>query len=193
MANEEIKVKTGGNVYAYNPRRSGMLLNAKQMAEFAGISEQAFHQTWIAQGCPCVPNPQRPSEKSYPSAMVMKWRSDKDLASLRQSLVGVVEISQGEMTILEADRRKKQADALLAELKLANENEQVANIEDLVHNFSIACENVTATVLGWRANLVGLLTMQEEDKIDEVLADEIGRLLTNLKNYNHEYEDAPDE
>ena len=190
MASEEqeIDIKTGGKVYVYNPRKAGMFLNGKQMCEFAGISEQAFHQSWLPQGCPSMPNPKKPSEKCYSSAQVMKWRFDKDFEALKKTMIGVVEVSQGEMTMLEAERRRKQAEALLAELKLVNERKLVANIDDLLNNFAIACESTAATILSWRTNIVGELTMRPEEEVEKIMAEEVTRLLTDLRNYNHTYE-----
>lgn len=187
MAGDEITIKTVKNTYGYAPKQGGILLNGKQMAAYAGVSEQAFHKSWIGAGCPSLPNPKNPSEKIYSSASVMKWRFDRDCQRIKDSLIGQVEISQGEMTIAEAERRKKQADALLSEFALADKQELVANIDDIMTNVGAAFENITASLLGWRANLVGQLTMKREEVVDKVLREEIGRVLNNLHDLQHEY------
>ena len=119
--------------------------------------------------------------------MVMKWRFDKDSNNLREKLIGQVEISEGEMTIIEAERRKKQADALLSEFALADKQALVANIDDIMHNVGTACSGITSTLLGWRANLPGLLTMQDEDAISKILSEEVSRILKELNTTIHEY------
>ncbi|MBG7617097.1 MAG: terminase small subunit [Chloroflexi bacterium] len=188
MAEPEIEVKKGGGDYSYKPSKGGKLFNAKEMAMVAGVSEVAFNNHWIKNGCPFIPDPMKPKNKLYASAAVMKWRLVKDMVALEKRMVGEVVTRHDAMTSGEADRRKKQAEALLAELKLSKELELVANIEDLMNNFANAVGHVTASLLGWRANLTGLLTMQPEDVIDKVLDEEITRVLSALKEYNHEYE-----
>lgn len=184
---EEIKIITRSGNHDYAPSKGGKLLNAKDMAMFAGISEMAFSKSWIKDGCPSIPDPMNPKRTLYPSARVMKWRLDKDLAVHKDKLIGQVETMQGDMTIGEADRRKKQAEAQLAELKLSEALKLVANIDDLMKNFGTAVGHVTASLLGWRANLTGLLTMKSEDAVDKVLDEEVTRILQHLKDYKHEF------
>ena len=184
---DEVKIITRSGNHDYKPSRSGKLLNAKDMAHFAGISEVAFNKSWINDGCPCIPDPAKPKNKLYPSASVMKWRLDKDLRVHTEKLIGQVETIQGDMTISEADRRKKQADAQLAELKLSEALKLVANIEDLMLNFGTSVGHVTASLLGWRSNLTGLLTMKTEEQVDKVLDEEVNRILQHLKEYKHEF------
>lgn len=186
---DEIKIVTRSGNHDYKPSKGGKLLNAKEMAMFAGISDMAFSKSWIKDGCPSIPDPMNPKRTLYPSATVMKWRLDKDLAVHKEKIIGQVETLQGDMTIGEADRRKKQADAQLAELKLSKELELVANIEDLMINFGTAVGHVTASLLGWRANLTGLLTMKEEDTVDKILDEEVTRILQHLKEYKHNFKE----
>ena len=188
---EEIVINKNGNrLFDYNPIKGGKLLNAKEMSIFAGVSEVSFYNSWIKQGCPSIPDPRKPSRTVYLSAAVMKWRFDKDIKAHDLKITGEIEKSHDSMTAVEADRRKKQADALLSELKLSKELELVANIDDLMSNFGDAVGHVTATLLGWRANLTGLLTMQDESSVDKVLDDEVTRLLQALKAYSQEYKNA---
>ena len=116
---EQIKIRKGSGNYDYKPSKGGKLLNAKQMAQFAGISEVAFSNGWIAKGCPFIPDPRKPKNKLYASASVMKWRFDKDLKAHDLKIIGEIEDTQDRMTEHEADTRKKTAKALLAELKLS--------------------------------------------------------------------------
>lgn len=184
---EPIKIRKGSGDYDYKPSKGGKLLNATDMARFAGISDMAFSNSWIKKGCPFIPDPAKPKVKLYASAAVMKWRFDKDIKAHDLKIIGEIEKSHDDMSAQEADRRKKQAEALLAELKLSKELELVANIADLMGNFATAVGHVTATLLGWRSNLTGLLTMKEEEVIDLILDEEVTRILEALKEYKHDY------
>lgn len=190
---EEIVIKTRSGNHDYNPSKGGKLLNAKDMAMFAGISDMAFSKSWIKDGCPYIPNPKNPKVKMYASAAVMKWRLDKDLKAHDQKIIGEVSSTRGQMTATEADTRKKTAEALLAELKLARELELVANIADLMGNFANAVGHVTATLLGWTANLTGVLTMKDEAEVEKIIKEEVGRILGSLKEYKHDYQGVDEE
>mgnify|MGYP000846666665 FL=1 len=93
----------------------------------------------------------------------------------------------GKIGVHEAKRRYEVARALQAELALAKEREQLANIDDLMENFSDALVQVRAKLISMPNRLSGLLSHQEEEFIAESLETDITEILEVLSGYQHEY------
>lgn len=93
----------------------------------------------------------------------------------------------GKIAIDEARRRYEVARALQAELALAKEREQVANIDDLMTNFTAALVQVRAKLVGMPSRLSGILSHQDEKVVAELLEKDITETLEILSDYKHEY------
>lgn len=76
---------------------------------------------------------------------------------------------------------------LQAELLLAKERGQVANIEDLMLQFTEALIQVRAKLVSMPARLSGILSHQEEDVIHKLIETDITEILETLSDYDHRY------
>lgn len=88
------------------------------------------------------------------------------------------------MSFQEAKTRGEIAKALLAELTLAKELEQVANIDDLMGEFSDALVNVRASLSSMSSRLAGILAHQDEHEIRKLIDAEVETMLTGLCKYD---------
>lgn len=88
------------------------------------------------------------------------------------------------MSFQEAKTRSEIAKALLAELTLAKELEQVANIDDLMEEFSQALVTVRASLSSMSSRLAGILAHQDEHEIRKLIDDEVTTMLTGLCKYD---------
>jgi len=89
--------------------------------------------------------------------------------------------------IVEAKRRFEVARMLTAELALAKEREQLANIDDLMENFIDALVQVRAKVISQSSRLTGILSHQDEEAVTEILETDAIDTLEALSDYTHEY------
>lgn len=87
------------------------------------------------------------------------------------------------MSMTEAKTRSEIAKALLAELTLAKEMEQVANIDDLMDEFSQALVTVRASLSSMSSRLAGILAHQDESEVRKLIENEVAVMLTGLCKY----------
>lgn len=95
--------------------------------------------------------------------------------------------NENKISALEARRRYDVARALQAELALAKEREQLANIDDILENVGSALSQVRAKLISQPARLSGILAHQEEGFISDTLEQDIIEVLEGLSRYQHEY------
>lgn len=88
------------------------------------------------------------------------------------------------MTYNEAKTRSEIAKALSAELSLAKELEQVANIDDLMGEFSQALVTVRASLSSMSSRLAGILAHQDEHEVRKLIDAEVTVMLTGLSKYD---------
>lgn len=119
----------------------------------------------------------------FNSKDAIRWIIDHEVNRVLPQVTGNEEF----MPIAEAKQRFEAARALQAELALAKEREQLANIDDLMENFSEALVQVRAKLVSMPGRLSGLLSHQDEGYIADHLEIEISEMLESLSNYNHEY------
>ena len=98
---------------------------------------------------------------------------------------GSGDLPDGEMSIAEAKRRKEVAGALQAELNLAKDRELVANIDDLMEEFSNALVNVRASLTSLSSRMSGILAHQDEEAVRTLIDKEIIDTLEALSNYDN--------
>ena len=91
------------------------------------------------------------------------------------------------MGVMEAKRRFEVAKMLTAELALAKEREQLADIDDLMNNFIDALVQVRAKIVSQSSRLSGILSHQDEESINEILEKDATDTLEALSSYKHEY------
>lgn len=179
-----------------NNRRStgkpGMIVDTAGLAELFGVTKQTV-ALWRKQGMPIH---RKPSERKYEydSAACYQWRLKHENQLLndafdqeRKELQTNNPDPSGRMTGAEAKTRREIANALMAELELAKAQEQVANIEDLMINFTDALVEVRAKLVSRSSRLAGILAHQEEEAIRDILDKDTADTLEALIDYQHEY------
>lgn len=118
----------------------------------------------------------------FDSKVAIKWIIDHEISNALPAVE-----DGGYISINQAKRRFEVAKMLQAELALAKEREEVANIDDLMTNFTGALVQVRAKLVSMPSRLAGILSHQEEYFIAETLETEIIETLESLSDYNHEY------
>lgn len=169
---------------------NGKLLSSVEFSALLGLSVEEVDK-WPGMGCPSVPDPRMPGAFLFDTAESLNWRFSVDINAIRETLDEYAPNIENDVEVKEATKRKAIADALLVELKLAKEQELVANIDDLLHNFRKANNNTRATLVSWKSRLPGLLAHIDEGEIAKILDLEIDDVLNNLMNGYHEYESSP--
>lgn len=171
--------------------KAGETVNLTKLAEVFGVGRDTIME-WIAKGMPEFPQPRGSVKRQFDTAMCIKWKAQYELDSIsakyEEKLAEQVETNPDKMTKGEADTRKAVAGALMAELELAKSRGQVANIEDLMENFTTALVNVRAKLVGLPTRMAGDLAHQDAAAVTKLLDKEITEMLTALSDYDHQYE-----
>lgn len=167
--------------------KDGKLVRQNEIAEIYGVTCKTVDD-WAKLGCPYVPHPS--GGKLFYTGKVGGWYMNWYLEKYKDKLVEAAPEIESKMEAFEADRRKKVAEAMLAELKLAKERELVANFQDLAVNFGEACANIRAGLISWSSLLPARLAHKSENHIRKKIEKEVGDILENLTKYKHEWLNA---
>ena len=178
------KAKTYKSPYANTP---GKLMTLKEIIELTGLS-QGFISKLRKEGMPVLELPGR-RDLRYNSSMVLNYIHEREIKKVQSTLDEAIPEINHAQEMAEAQRRKAVAEAVLSEIKVAKEQGLVANIEDLMDNFSEAIVNVRGALMSFRARLPGMLAHSSEEEIAEILDREVKDTLNALVEYNHEYKD----
>ncbi len=122
----------------------------------------------------------------FDTAACFRWRVQKEQDDIYKSIASQAPATDV-MTATQAKTRKEIAQALTAELDLENKREKLANIEDLMINFTAALVNVRAALVSQPSRLSGLLSHQDEEAISEILEKDAETTLKGLSEYDHQY------
>lgn len=117
------------------------MVNQRGIAEICGVTTETI-RNWISSGMPTRKGEK--GERLYLPAEVMRWREER-AAKVALDSVAVTDIE-------EAKRRKLAAEAAMAELELAKQRGEVAEIE-------VVAEEVGAALAACRARLLGIGAM----------------------------------
>ena len=180
--------KTGKPGANFKASRPGLGLNGKDTSQMMGVSEQSLNN-WVKKGCPWMPHPTKKNIKLYDSAKVVEWYLGQQQQILRDQLIGNVEQVHDQMSESEAKRRGEVAKTKLAELKLANEQKLVANIDAIMGNVADAVTNACAVLQSWSNTLPGLFAHKDEEELQDLIVTEVGNVLEELQGYKHEYKE----
>ncbi|MGB2077956.1 MAG: hypothetical protein ACPHWY_13535 [Pseudoalteromonas tetraodonis] len=178
------KVKKYNSPYGKTP---GKLMTLKQLIELTGISQSTI-QKLRKEGLPTLQLPGR-SDIRYNSSMVLDFIHQREIAKVQSQLDEVIPDIDHAQEMAEAQRRKAVAEAVLSEIKVAKEQGLVANIDDLMENFSEAITNVRGALMSFRARLPGMLAHSSEEEVATILDREVKDTLNALVEYNHEYKE----
>ena len=140
---------------------------------------------WIAQNGKAS-HLKKPTDSQMRSAIVKetkaKIKAESKVVPIKKKQAE--EDSDLPMTFNEAKTRGEIAKALTAELNLARELEQVANIDDLMGEFSQALVTVRASLSSMSSRLAGILAHQDEHEIRKLIDAEVTVMLTGLCKYD---------
>ncbi len=178
------KAKTYKSPYNKTP---GKLMSIKEVIELTGLSK-AFIDKLRKEGLPVLELPGKRGLR-YNSSMVLNFIHQREISKVHASLDEAIPEVNHAQEMAEAQRRKAVAEAVLSEIKVAKEQGLVANIDDLMNNFSEAITNVRGALMSFRARLPGMLAHSSEEEIAEILDREVKDTLNTLVGYNHEYKD----
>lgn len=161
---------------------TGSLVNLVGLRKVMGVTDTDV-KNFIANGMPHEGGKGR--SYKFNTAECFHWRMAFERKKLESQFLSMIPDDEPEakMTHTEAKRRREVAIALKAELELANERKQVANIEDLTAMFSDALVNVRANLTSMSSRLAGVLSHQDEDAVAKLLDSEINDILENVSNY----------
>lgn len=165
----------------------GELVNMTGLCKVLGIGSVAV-RTLIEKGMPVVEGMKRGKQYVFNTADCIEFKVKLEAEIIRQEYESMLpdDDPESKMTINEAKRRREVALAVKAELELANERKQVANIEDLTGLFRDALVNVRANLTSMSSRLAGVLSHQDEDVVAQLLDAEINDILENVSNYKGE-------
>lgn len=150
--------------------KQGMPLDGDLGVVVAWIAENITHEKKVAKKKKVAEK--KAVKKKKPVVQVVEPSLDGD------------QLPDGEMSVEEARRRKEVANALQAELNLAKDREQVANIDDLMELFSEALVNVRASLTSLSSRMSGMLAHQDEESVRKLIDKEIQDTLENLSSYD---------
>ena len=162
--------------------RNGIEVNMIGLGKVFGVDAGTI-KSWVDKGMPHAGGKGR--QYIFDSAECVRWRMNRECESIEAKIYVPVE-NEIEMSINEAKRRKEVANALSAELDLAKERDQLANIEDLVTAFEDALVNVRANLVSMSSRLSGILSHQETDSVGKLLDAEVDDILEHLCKYKRE-------
>ena len=157
-------------------RGKGKKVNLAELAGILGVDVNTVRKC-IVQGMPHKKINQRRYE--FDTAECIHWRLQQEADKADEQ--------PNEMQYDEAKRRKAAADALQAELELEKSRETLADIDDLMTNFTESLVNVRAQLVAMPNRLAGVLEFQDQKEIRQILNDDIRQVLDGLSDYQHRY------
>lgn len=180
------KAKDFKSPYGHVP---GKLLSIGELSDITGFGVTKI-KNYEALGMPSLQLPGRKNGKRYNSSMVLDWVHRHEVKKAQDKIAVVEPEINHAKEMVEAQRRKAVGEAVLVELKVATEQGKVANVEDLMENFSEAIVNVRGALMSFKARLPGMLAHSTEEEVANILDSEVKEVLNNLVEYNHEYKEA---
>lgn len=158
----------------------GKRVSQLELSTYIGVATNTLKK-WVKLG---LPRKKEGGKVFYDVGEVMKWRIQWETESLQDELIRASRDNPTDaMTPLQAKLRKEVAQALTAELDLAIKREQVANIDDLMEEFSEALVEVRAKLVSMSSRLSGVLSHQDDEGINKILDQEVQDMLEALSEY----------
>lgn len=184
-ANISYQINTKGRTFG---NKRGKIVCGADLCDYLGIEPETLNE-WQKEGCPCLPDPRSKNKFLFDVGAVVRWRYVSDMDEVSNLVKEQTPELVNSIELLEAERRLRVARALREELELANAQQLLANIDDLMVNFAHAAGHVRATLMSWKSRLPGLLAHKNEDYISKRLDIEVEDVLKSLVDYEHEYKD----
>lgn len=137
----------------------------------------AVLQEWVAAGMPYYAGENGVHQDRFVIAEIVKWHMD----NVNRGLV-----EESSMSAVDAKRRREVAQALMAELDLAEKRSELARIDDIMAEVSTALVEVRATIASQSNRLSGLLANLNEDEVRAILDADANDMLEKLSDYDHD-------
>lgn len=152
---------------------AGQRVNRVVVADIFGVSLPTV-DAWVRAGCPVIQRGRRGVEWIFSTAEVSQWLNTR----AAEQAAGKKKASTDEL-----ERRKLEAETIMAELQLAKAKELVAPIEQMESTMSRAFAAVRAGFLNLPGRVVpSLIGETDERRFKSVLTKEIHQILEGLAN-----------
>lgn len=151
--------------------KKGQIVSRSELATIFGVTPPTVDR-WVAQGCPVAKEGGRGRAYEFNTAAVREWRE----AVIRDDARSTVAASEQELL-----RRQLAAQTELAELKLAQQKELVAPVEQMRKALSMANAAVRAQMRNLADRIPRMIVGEtDEARIKAVLRSEVDQALTSL-------------
>lgn len=160
-----------------NIKKNGELVNSVKLSELFGTPTSVI-LTWRKAGMPSV---KTSHGLRFNTADCLNWRVLEQDKLVRDELTPL--IPDNEMTFTQAKTRKECAEALMSELKLAKARSELANIDDLMDEFSHLLTVLRSKLVSMSSRLSGILSHHDETDISEMLDREVADMLEGFVKY----------
>lgn len=149
----------------------GRKVNRSELAEIFGLSLPTV-DAMVRQGCPVVKRGRRGTEYGFNTAEVYEWRIQRILDDASGDL--------NRASLEEAQRRKMQANAELAELTLATRRKQLVTVDAVVEEVGLQLARVRAKLLSIPSHIGSQTKLPEAEKIaKKIISEALSEIVTD--------------
>jgi hypothetical protein len=165
-----------------------LILDREKMASNLGFSRSKFNSL-MKQYDSLHPTPMPIHQHGINKQTPYLFNSPKVNAWLRQleqqELIEKIKVLEAGQTYNdeESKSRKLAAEAKLKEIELEKEQEQLANIDDVMGAFGDCLGKVRAALMSLPSRTSGELEHQDQQYIEDTLNNEVRNILTDLSDY----------
>lgn len=164
----------------------GIELNRTGIAQVLGVSMNTVSD-WVERGMPVVQRGSRGVPWTFDAAACVRWQLDYELANAKGE-------ESKDVTLDDAIRRSTIADAILKELKVAEQRRSVVKIEDVARIWEGRIIAARETFLGISQRIAPLIVGESDQaRIEEQIDLEVRRALEELAEGRPSEDDADDE
>lgn len=154
----------------------GLEVNRREIARLLGVSMPTVSD-WVDRGLPVVNRGSRGIPWAFDVAACFAWRLEYELAN-------AVGASTRDVTREDAEKRKIIADAILAEIKVAEQLRSVVKVEDVSRIWEGRIVASRETFQGIAQRIAPLLVGEsDQGRIESTIETEIARALEELASW----------
>lgn len=155
----------------------GRSVNRTELASICGVTVVTI-DAWRAKGCPWVERGGRGKEWIFDTAAVIDWRLQRAVTDA----VSGYQDESGKVTSEEADRRKKVAQAITAEIAADEALRQVVSRHDAEAAMAAFCQVLKTGLANAAAKIAGrATTITSAPEIETMVHLELNRAFTTAK------------
>lgn len=155
----------------------GRSVNRAELAAICGVTVVTI-DAWRQKGCPYVERGARGKEWIFDTAAVIEWRFQRAVADA----VSGYEDESGRVSADEADRRKKVANAITAEIAADEALRQVVSRHDADACMSAFCQVLKTGLSNAASKIAGrATTITSAPEIEEMVKTELNRAFSSAR------------